>query len=121
MVELDHPHWGKVRLRRWDDKHARQDADASFSVILVEAHLERERPSKPFWLGYQPPPHQQAQDQPLETVWQWYEYRWPVEPAFISASNTSTGHYPASRDWHPGCTTTDARKVARVAHRSPSK
>jgi len=81
MTELEHPRWGKVRLRRWDDKHARQDADTLFSVILVEAHLEREKPSAPFWLGYQPPPHQKAEDQRLENLWHWYEYRWPVEPS----------------------------------------
>ena len=81
MAELEHPRWGKVRLRRWDDKHARQDADTWFSLILVEAHLEREKPSAPFWLGYQPPPHQKAADQPLEDLWHWYEYRWPVEPS----------------------------------------
>jgi hypothetical protein len=81
LAELEHPRWGKVRLRRWDDKHARQDADTSFSVILVEAHLEREKPSALFWLGYQPPPHQKAEDQRLENLWHWYEYRWPVEPS----------------------------------------
>lgn len=80
-VELEDPRWGKVRLRRWDNKHARQDADTSFSVILVEAHLEREKPSAPFWLGYQPPPHQEPGDQRLEDLWHWYEYRWPVEPS----------------------------------------
>lgn len=81
MAELEHPRWGKVRLRRWDDKHARQDADTLFSVILVEAHREREKPSAPFWLGYQPPPHQKAEDQRLEDLWHGYEYRWPVEPS----------------------------------------
>lgn len=81
MVELEHPRWGKVRLRRWDDKHARQDALTAFSVILVEAHLEREKPSAPFWLGYQPPLHQMPSDQRLENLWHWYEYRWPVEPS----------------------------------------
>lgn len=81
VVELEDPRWGKVRLRRWDDKHARQDADTSFSVILVEAHLEREKPSALFWLAYQPPPHQRPGDQQLEDLWRWYEYRWPVEPS----------------------------------------
>lgn len=81
LTELEHPRWGKVRLRRWDAKHARQDADTPFSVILAEAHLEREKPSAPFWLGYQPPPHQQPSDQRLENLWQWYAYRWPVEPS----------------------------------------
>ncbi len=81
MVELEHPRWGKVQLQRWDDKHARQDADTSFSVILVKTHLERDRPSTPFWLCYQPPPHLKAEEQRLEDIWLWYEYRWPVEPS----------------------------------------
>ena len=81
MAELQHPRWGKVRLRRWDEQHARQDADTSFSIILVETRLEREKPSAPFWLIYQQPPHQKAQDQRLEDLWHWYEYRWPVEPS----------------------------------------
>jgi len=81
MVELEHPRWGRMRLRHWDHKHARQDATTLFSVILVETHLEREKPSAPFWLGYQPPPHQKAEDQRVEDLWSWYEYRWPVEPS----------------------------------------
>lgn len=80
-VELEHEQWGRVRLRRWDDKHALQDGSTPFSVILVEAHLERERPSDPFWLGYQPPPHQEPGDQKLEDLWLWYAWRWPVEPS----------------------------------------
>jgi len=81
MVELEHPRWGIVRLRRWDAKHARQDANTAISVILVETHLERETPSAPFWLGYQPPPHQMPGDQRLEDLWHWYDYRWSVEPS----------------------------------------
>jgi len=51
-TQLEDEHWGKGRLRRWDNKHARQDADTPFSVILVKAHLEREKPLNPFWMGY---------------------------------------------------------------------
>ena len=80
-VELEDERWGKVRLRRWDDKHALQDADTPFSVILVETHLERDKPSDPFWLGYQPPPHQTPADQQLAALWHWYDWRWPVEPS----------------------------------------
>jgi len=80
-LEVEDERWGKVRLRRWDNKHARQDADTWFSVILVETHLERENPPAPFWLGYQPPPHQAPSHQPLQDVWHWYQYRWPVEPS----------------------------------------
>jgi hypothetical protein len=73
--------WGKTRLRRWDNKHARQDASTPFCVILVETHLERERPSNPFWLGYQSPPHQVPNDQKIDELWRWYAWRWPVEPS----------------------------------------
>jgi len=80
-VELEDGRWGTVRLRRWDQLHARQDAGTTFSVILVETHLERENPSRPFWLAYQPPPGQEAGDQSLATLWYAYQYRWPVEPS----------------------------------------
>ena len=80
-MELEHERWGKVRLRRWDNKHASQDSSTSFSVILVESHLERDQPCDPFWLAYQPPPHQEPGDQKLEDLWLWYEWRWPVEPS----------------------------------------
>jgi hypothetical protein len=78
---LEHERWGQVRLRRWDHLHARQDASTPFSVILAETHLERDKPSDPFWLGYQPPPHQEPAHQRLEEVWQRFEWRWPVEPS----------------------------------------
>jgi hypothetical protein len=81
MVELKDGRWSTVRLRRWDHLHARQDASTTFSVILVETHLEREKPSRPFWLGYQPPPGQEAADQSLTTLWYAYQHRWPVEPS----------------------------------------
>ena len=80
-VELEDEQWGKVQLRRWDHEHARQDTDTPFSVILVETHLEREKPLAPFWLGYQPPPHRAPDDHRLEDLWHWYQYRWPVEPS----------------------------------------
>ena len=80
-VELEHERWGNVRLRRWDDKHALQDSSTPFSVLLVETHLERDPPSAPFWLAYQPPAHQEPDDQKLEDLWLWYEWRWPVEPS----------------------------------------
>jgi hypothetical protein len=81
-VELEgDERWGKVRLRSWDNKHARQDAPTAFSAILVETHLEREKSSAPFWLAYLPPPNQEARDQRLEDLWRWYQHRWPVEPS----------------------------------------
>jgi hypothetical protein len=80
MVELEDERWGKVRLRRWDHLHARQDAKTPFSVILVECHLERENPPKPLWLAYQPPAHQTPEEQSVVDLWRGYQHRWPVEP-----------------------------------------
>jgi hypothetical protein len=80
-VALEHERWGAVRLRRWDHLHARQDGTTSFSVILAETHREREQPADPFWLAYQPPPHQTPDDHPLAALWQWFAWRWPVEPS----------------------------------------
>jgi len=80
-IELEDERWGKVRLRRWDDLHARQDAKTPFSTILIESHLEREKPAKPLWLGYQPPPDQSPGDQSLVNLWRGYQHRWPVEPS----------------------------------------
>jgi hypothetical protein len=81
VEELEHERWGQVRLQRWDDLHALQDATTPFSVILAEVHLEREKPSKPLWLAYQPPPGQAPGDQALVDLWYEYQYRWPVEPS----------------------------------------
>jgi len=80
-VELEDERWGQPRLRRWDSLHARQDPVTSFSAILVETHLEREKPSRPFWLGYQPPPGQEPGDLCLRELWYSYQHRWPVEPS----------------------------------------
>ncbi len=77
QVDLDHPRWGEVRLRRWNNLHAKQDATISFSVILAEVHLERDKPPKPLWLGYVPG----HTDHPLALVWSWFDYRWPIEPS----------------------------------------
>lgn len=78
-VELNTGHWGQVRLRRWDDLHARQDAHTVFSVICCEVLRERQKPPKPLWLGYRPAP---GQDFDLETIWRCFPMRWPIEPAF---------------------------------------
>jgi hypothetical protein len=75
-VEVEQPHWGRVRLQRWDGLHLREAAAVALSVVRVASHLERARPPAPVWLGYQGPP----QPSPL-TQWQWYQQRWPTEPA----------------------------------------
>jgi hypothetical protein len=80
MVALQDERWGQVRLRRWDGLHAREDASTVFSVILVETHLERDKPCKPFWLGYQYPADQAPEEPGLQDLWYGYQHRWPVEP-----------------------------------------
>ena len=79
QTELDHQHWGQVRLRRWNDLHAKQDADTAFSVIQAEVHRQRAKPPAPLWLAYLPAPEQDHY--PLADVWHWFCYRWPIEPA----------------------------------------
>ncbi len=68
--------YGLVRLRSWHDLHAKQDAATPFGVILAEAHLERDKPPKPIWLGYQ-----NARDYAVDAIWRWFDQRWPIEPA----------------------------------------
>lgn len=77
QVEFSHDRWGQVRLRRWSNLHARQDAQTSFEVILAEVHRERAKPSAPLWLGYRPG----YTDYPLREVWSWFDFRWPIEPS----------------------------------------
>lgn len=79
VVELKTDDWGQVRLRRWDDLHAKQDTNTLFSVLCCEVHREREQPPKALWLAYQSPPQH---DLDLETIWRCFPKRWPIEPAF---------------------------------------
>jgi hypothetical protein len=76
-VEFNHERWGHVRLRRWNKLHAKQDAQTHFDVILAEVHLEREKPPDPLWLGYR----EGHTAYPLQAVWSWFDYRWPIEPS----------------------------------------
>lgn len=80
-VEFHDARWGKVRLRRWNDLHAKQDADTVFSIILAETHLEREKPAPWFWLGYQYPSDNTPEEPALKELWYGYHHRWPVEPS----------------------------------------
>lgn len=77
-VILETEDWGRVRLRRWDNLHAKQDANTRFSVICCEVHLDREKPPKPLWLAYRPSP---KRDFDLVTIWRWFPRRWPIEPS----------------------------------------
>jgi len=75
-IYFEDERYGQVRLRLWHELHAQQDAHTPFSVIRAEVHLEREKPPKPLWLGYQ-----NAQDLSLHTLWLAFDQRWPIEPA----------------------------------------
>ncbi|HET8669869.1 MAG TPA: transposase, partial [Candidatus Saccharimonadales bacterium] len=76
-VAFNHERWGQVRLRRWNKLHAKQDAQTHFDVILAEVHLERNKPPDPLWLGYL----EGHTAYPLQQVWSWFDYRWPIEPS----------------------------------------
>ncbi len=80
-VEFEDAHWGQVRLRRWDNLHAKQDAQTVFSVILAETPRERAKPAKLFWLGFQYPTTDTPDEPPLKELGADYHYRWPVEPS----------------------------------------
>jgi hypothetical protein len=77
QAEFNHERWGQVRLRRWNWLHTKQDAQTHFDVILAEVHLERDKPPDPLWLGYL----EGHTVYPLQQVWSWFDYRWPIEPS----------------------------------------
>jgi hypothetical protein len=76
-VTFEHPKHGTIRLRRWNGLHAKQDATVPFDVIRCEIHLEREKPPEPVWIGYDGP-----KDKDVTMIWEWYNMRQPIEPAF---------------------------------------
>ena len=78
---LEHPHFGQVRLERWNSLHGHRDADVPFDVVRARVHLERAKPPKPLWLAWQPPPTiPDAVTVDVHCIWQAYVHRWPVEP-----------------------------------------
>lgn len=77
QTEFNHERWGQVRLRRWNRLHAKADTQTHFDVIQAEVHLEREKPPDPLWLGYL----EGHSAYPLQEVWSWFDYRWPIEPS----------------------------------------
>jgi hypothetical protein len=74
--------WGQVELRRWNGLHERAAADAPLDIVQARIHLEREKPPDALWLAWQAPPSLPAGLQvTVETIWQAYLYRWPIEPS----------------------------------------
>jgi hypothetical protein len=81
-VSLQHPHWGSVEIRRWNDLHARESTDIEFDVVQVRVHLEKGDPPSPLWLAWQVPqsmPEEIKVD--AETIWRAYQRRWTIEPS----------------------------------------
>lgn len=68
--------WGRVRLRRWNGLHAKEDADGAFDVVLIESHREREKPPSPLWVACV-----KGKGATVEQIWQWYDHRWGIEPS----------------------------------------
>ena len=81
VITLEHPKLGQVKLERWNNLHGKNDADVPMDVIRASIHLERDKPPKPIWLGWQAPitiPNHLLVN--AQTIWQAYVHRWPVEP-----------------------------------------
>ena len=75
-ITLEHPHFGRVQLMRWNNLHGRKDADVPFDVVRASVHLEREKPPRPFYLAWQAPP--QIPDSitvTAKTIWLAYTHR----------------------------------------------
>jgi hypothetical protein len=78
---LEHANLGRVKLERWNNLHGKNDADVPMDVIRASIHLERDKPPKPIWLGWQAPatiPNNLLVN--VQVIWQAYVHRWPVEP-----------------------------------------
>jgi hypothetical protein len=77
VVELEDPHWGRVRLERWDHLHEKKGLDVPYSVVRANIHLERETPPQALWLAWLAP---LGKSLGAEAIWRGYEHRWPIEP-----------------------------------------
>jgi hypothetical protein len=81
FIRLEDDRWGQVEIRRWNDVHEKPAADTPIDVIQARVHLEREKPPKSFWIGWQAPPRIPAQvEVNAHVLWTAYQHRWPIEP-----------------------------------------
>ena len=82
FIALEHPRWGSVEIRRWNDLHAWQSANNWFDVVQIRSHLEKDEPSTPLWLAWQAPATIPADIHvDVKTIWRAYQHRWPIEPS----------------------------------------
>lgn len=72
-VSFEDEEHGQVDIRYWNDLHALEDADTPFAVLRIQAHLERDTPPDPEWLGWQGP------DYPADRLWRAYLERPTLE------------------------------------------
>jgi hypothetical protein len=82
VITLVHHKLGQVKLERWNQLHGKNDADVPVDVIRASIHLEKDKPPKPIWLAWQAPatiPSKLVIN--VQTIWQAYVHRWPVEPS----------------------------------------
>jgi hypothetical protein len=82
MIAFEHPKLGQVKLERWNRLHGKRDADVPIDVIRASVHLERAKPPRPIWLGWQAPakvPDYVVVN--VQMIWQAYVHRWPIEPS----------------------------------------
>lgn len=80
VIELEDAYWGQVRLERWHGLHEKKGADVPYEVIRACVHLERQQPPAALWLAWLPPLQLPTGIHlSVETLWQAYSSRWPVE------------------------------------------
>ncbi|MHC4537560.1 MAG: transposase [Planctomycetota bacterium] len=81
VIAFKHAKLGQVKLERWNNLHGKNDADVPMDVIRARIHLEKNKPPKPIWLGWQAPATIPTNlDVNAQIIWQAYVHRWPVEP-----------------------------------------
>jgi hypothetical protein len=81
-MAMVHANLGQVELRRWNGLHERAAADAPLDIIQARIHLERDKPPEALWLAWQEPAMLPVGLQvTVETIWQAYLHRWPIEPS----------------------------------------
>ena len=83
FVAIEHPPLVSVEIRQWNDLHRSwQSVNNWFDVVQVQAHLEKDGPPAPLWLAWQAPPIlPEGIRVNVETTWQAYRHRWPIEPS----------------------------------------
>lgn len=80
VTEREDDYWGRVRLERWSRLHEKKGADVPYEVIHACVHLERQQPPATLWLAWLPPTQlPTGMTFSVETLWQAYSSRWPVE------------------------------------------